>query len=238
MVINPESKVADVVKENIRTADIFKRHNIDFCCGGGVPIAEICERKNLNAGHLIDELQQVSAEPGFGRSFNKWEIDFLTDYIIQVHHAYVADACKLLDEYMAKVARVHGERHPVLLDIAKLYGEVRMELLQHMQKEERILFPYIKQLAKAKRENLRLPAAPFGTVENPVQMMEVEHEQAGEIMRSIARLTVNYTPPEWACNTFKALYAKLDEFEKDLHQHVHLENNILFPKAIEIEQGF
>lgn len=164
-------------------------------------------------------------------------IRFLIDYIVYTHHAYILEAIELLDTYSAKVAKVHGANHPPVLEIERLYNLVKIELLQHMQKEERILFPHIKELVKSKKENLPLINSHVASVQNPINRMQAEHEMVGNTLKEIANLTMNYTPPEWACNTFKALYAKLDEFEQDLHLHVHLENNILFPKAIELENS-
>lgn len=238
MNIDQELKIADVVSNNIKTADIFKKYGIDFCCGGGISIAKACEKKNVNIEQLLNELKGIDNKNMPYQNFNNWELDFLIDYIVNTHHVYVLEAIELLDAYSAKVAKVHGGNHPPVLEIEQLYNQVKMELLQHMQKEERILFPYIKQLVKTKKENCPVINSHFGTVQNPINMMNAEHEMAGNTLKKIAELTMNYTPPEWACNTFKALYAKLDEFEQDLHLHVHLENNILFPKAIELEKSF
>jgi regulator of cell morphogenesis and NO signaling len=237
MNLDQELKIADVVSENIKTADIFKKYGIDFCCGGGISIAKACEKKNVNIELLMNELKNLDNKIMPSQNFNKWELDFLVDYIVNTHHSYVLEAIELLDAYATKVAKVHGEHHPPVIEIERLYRIVRNELLQHMQKEERILFPYIKKIVQAKNDRTTILESSFGSIKNPINMMEAEHEQAGNILKEIANLTMNYTPPEWACNTFKALYAKLDEFEQDLHLHVHLENNILFPKAIEMENS-
>lgn len=236
MIINQELKIADVVSENIKAADIFKKYGIDFCCGGGISIAKACEKKNISPEELMFELKSLDDKILPSQNFNKWELDFLIDYIINTHHVYVLEAIELLDAYTSKVAKVHGEQHPPVVAIQDLFNTMKVELLNHLQKEERVLFPYIKQLVKSKKENSPVAAAHFGTVQNPISIMEAEHESAGDIMKEIAALSMDYTPPEWACNTFKALYAKLQEFEQDLHLHVHLENNILFPKAIELEK--
>ena len=139
-------------------------------------------------------------------------------------------------QYAAKVAKVHGHHYTEVVKINHLFNEVAKELAVHMKKEELILFPFIKKLAKADKEGVIAAIPHFGSVNNPIKMMEEEHENAGDIFKEIKQLSNNYTPPKEACNTFKALYAKLDEFEQDLHQHIHLENNILFPKAIVLEQ--
>jgi regulator of cell morphogenesis and NO signaling len=147
----------------------------------------------------------------------------------------VIENIPLIIQYSDKVARVHGENHPETVEINKLFHEVAIELSAHMQKEEMILFPFIKTMSKAKKEGTPMPAPPFGTVNNPIRMMEAEHENAGDIFKQIDKLSNNYTPPLAACNTYRVLYAKLQEFENDLHKHIHLENNILFPKAIQLE---
>lgn len=238
MIIEQELKIADIVSDNIKTADVFKKHGIDFCCGGGISIAKACEKYNVDIEKLMEELKNVDAKMEPLQNFNKWELDFLIDYIVNIHHAYVREAVELLDAYSTKVAKVHGEHHPPVLEINNLFQIVKEDLLQHMEKEEKVLFPYIKHLLKTKREGNAFVNPPFGSVENPISVMNMEHDNAGDILKNIAKLSMNYTPPEWACNTFKALYAKLDEFEQDLHLHVHLENNILFPKAIELERNF
>lgn len=235
MEYNKDLIIADIVNDNIKTTDVFKKYGIDFCCGGGISLAKACEKRNVNVGVLISELNNIDKNIFASQNFNNWELDFLVDYIVNTHHAYILEAFSLLDAYSAKVTNVHGEKHPPLREIAQLYNKLKVELVQHMQKEECILFPNIKEMVKAKKANTALKHDYLGTVQNPIKMMHIEHEIAGDILKSIAELTMNYTPPEWACNTFKALYAKLDEFEQDLHLHVHLENNILFPKAIKLE---
>ena len=232
-----ESKtVADLVTENIKTAHIFKKYGIDFCCGGGISIQKACEKANVDYELLAGELLNVDNSISRATNYNSWELDFLTDHIINVHHSYVEENIPLLLQYSERVAKVHGHHYTELLEIKELFREVSGELSAHMKKEELILFPFIKKLVLAKKEDTGLPTAHFGSVDNPIRMMEVEHEDAGEILRKIATLSNNYTPPEAACNTYRAFYAKLDEFEQDLHQHVHLENNILFPKSLQLEK--
>jgi regulator of cell morphogenesis and NO signaling len=236
MIIDQELKVAEVVSENIQTAHIFKKYGIDFCCGGGISIAKACDKKKVNINELLSELKSIDNKMVPSQNYNNWKLDFLVDYIVNTHHSYVIEAFALLDSYTAKVSKVHGEHHPAVLEIERIYKEIKAELLAHMQKEEQILFPYIKQLVVSTKDNTPLIKSHFGTVRNPIQMMQQEHENAGDLLKEIAELTMNYTAPEGACNTFKAMYAKLDEFEQDLHLHIHLENNILFPKAILLEE--
>ena len=232
-----ESKtVADMVTENIKTAHIFKKYGIDFCCGGGINIGKACEKANVDYDLLKNDLLNVENNISRANDYNSWELDFLTDHIINVHHSYVEENIPLLMQYSDRVAQVHGHHYKELLEIKDLVTQVAGELSAHLKKEELILFPFIKKLVRAKKENSEAPQAPFGTVDSPIKMMEAEHEDAGELLRTIAKLSSNYTPPEAACNTYRAFYAKLDEFEQDLHQHVHLENNILFPKALQLEK--
>ena len=228
--------VADLVTENIKTAHVFKKYGIDFCCGGGITIEKACEKANINYEELENDLLHVDNAVTGGHNYNSWPLEFLTDHIINIHHAYVAENIPLLLQYSNRVVKVHGHHYTELIEINDLFTVVAGELSAHMKKEELILFPFIKRLVRAKAEGGELPEAHFGTVDNPIKMMETEHEEAGEILRKIAKLSKNYTPPPGACNTYRAFYAKLDEFEQDLHQHIHLENNILFPKTLKLEK--
>lgn len=236
MNITEDRTIAEIVTENIKTADIFKKHGMDFCCGGGISLDKACSKYGVEYSILENELSAVDAEISRSYNYDSWELGFLIDHIINIHHSYVAESIPVLLQYAAKVAKVHGHHYTEVVEINKLFNEVAEELGSHMMKEERILFPYVKQLEKAKLEGEKLALPHFGTVNNPITMMENEHEAAGDILKIIAKLTNDYTPPAEACNTFKALYAKLQEFEEDLHQHIHLENNILFPKSVLLEQ--
>ena len=227
--------VADFVTDNIKTAHVFKKHGIDFCCGGGISVKKACEKNNVDFDTLIQDLNQLENNTSSQNNFNSWELDFLIDFIINTHHKYVEENLTLLKQYGDRVAKVHGHHYTELLEIKELIHAVSGELTMHMKKEELILFPFIKKLVQAKKDGTKVETPNFGTVDNPIQMMEEEHDSAGDVFKRISELTNTYTTPEGACNTFKALYAKLEEFEDDLHQHVHLENNILFPKAKFIE---
>lgn len=229
-----EMTVAEIVTDNIRTADIFKKNGIDFCCGGNVLVQDICKKKNVDYAVLKEEIMNLSTEAAVHK-YDSWDLDFLADYIINTHHKYVIEANDLVILYSDKVAKVHGHHYTEVVEINRLFHEIANELAQHLQKEEMVLFPFIKEIAVAKRDNTSLSTPPFGTIQNPINMMESEHLDAGDIMKKIAELSNDFTPPESACNTFKALYAKLEEYQNDLFQHIHLENNILFPKAIKLE---
>ncbi|KGL63538.1 iron-sulfur cluster repair di-iron protein [Polaribacter sp. Hel1_85] len=236
MNITENNTVAEVVTNNIKTADVFKKHGIDFCCGGGITIKKACEKYNVSFEEMEKELSTINNPTSNAYNYDNWKLDFLVDHIENIHHSYVEENTSLVLQYAAKVAKVHGHHYKEVVEINKLFIGVAQELAAHMKKEELILFPFIKQLVKADKEGIKANQPHFGTVNNPIAMMEDEHENAGDIMKEIKKLSNNFTPPEGACNTFKALYAKLEEFEQDLHQHIHLENNILFPKAILLEQ--
>lgn len=234
---NLESRtVAELVTENIKTAHVFKKYGIDFCCGGGISIEKACKKANVNLELLKQDLLNTRNEITRATNYNSWKLDFLTDHIINVHHSYVEENIPLLLQYANRVAEVHGHHYTELLEIKELVHQVAGELSSHLKKEELILFPFIKKMVAAKENGSELPEAHFGTTANPIKMMEDEHEDAGDAFRKIAMLSNNYTPPENACNTYRAFYAKLDEFEQDLHQHIHLENNILFPKCLAMEK--
>lgn len=237
MNVNINDTVADVVVQNIKAAHIFKKYGIDFCCGGGITIEKACSKKDLDYKVLIKEIESIDSDIAVDHDYDHWELDYLIDYIISKHHSYVLENIPLILQYSNRVAQVHGDNYKEVIEINTLFQTIAAELNAHMKKEEVILFPFIMQLVHAKKLGLKVPIPHFGTVNNPIAMMESEHESAGDIFKSIATLTNNYTPPQGACNTFKALYAKLEEFEKDLHQHIHLENNILFPKAIKLENS-
>ncbi len=228
--------VAQVVTENIKTADVFKKNGIDFCCGGNVSVKDICAKKGLSYEQITQEIANINNQASNTHDFNSWDIDFLSDYIINTHHKYVLEAIELVIQYSDKVAKVHGHHYTEVVEINQLFHELAQELQSHMQKEEMVLFPYIKQMAEAKKTGAELEMPHFGTIQNPINMMHHEHDGAGDILKKIAELSNDFTPPQEACNTFRALYAKLEEFQNDLFQHIHLENNILFPKAIEMEK--
>ena len=237
MEIIKNKTVAAIVTENIKTADIFKKHGIDFCCGGGITLEKACEKSNTNLDELKKELIAIDANVVTSHNYNEWEIDYLADYIVNTHHKYVEEASAILIQYSDKVAKVHGHHYTEVVEINKIVHQVVQELASHMKKEEIILFPCIKRMVAEKNGASFISKPQFGTIENPIKMMETEHEVAGDLLKQISVLSNNYTPPEGACNTFKALYNKLNEFEQDLHKHVHLENNILFPKAIIFEKA-
>ena len=228
--------VGEIVKLDFRAADVFSNYGIDFCCGGKISVAEACANAKTDESIVIDALENLKNQTGSAvHDFDSWNIGFLADYIQNTHHQYVSKAIPQILPLAHEVADVHGEHHAEVIQINELFQDLSEELLQHMQKEEQILFPYIKGLvASQSGENCAADSC-FGSVSGPISVMEQEHENAGVILKEMFRLSDGYTPPEDACNTFRVLFGKLKEFEDDLHRHIHLENNILFPKAIEME---
>jgi len=228
--------VGNIVARNYKAAEVFDKYRIDFCCQGKKTLADACKQKNVDISTLSAELEKVMEEPkDQSVDFRAWSPDLLCDYIEKTHHRYVSEAIPVLGQYLEKVVRVHGQRHPELIEVYWHFREVANELLQHMVKEERVLFPYIRDLVAQKMTGSDFAPPPFGTIRNPISMMEQEHDTAGDHLHQVAGLTGNYSAPDDACTTYRVTYAKLDEFEKDLHRHVHLENNVLFPQAIALE---
>ncbi len=229
------TSVGDVIKQDIRAAVVFSKYGIDFCCKAGVLLDDACEAKGLSTADILKEIEAACSTTEQPPEFNSWPLGALINHIVDKHHAYVRESAPIIEQYLNKLCMVHGPEHPELFEIAKLFRLSATELTNHMLKEEAILFPFIKLLVDAKRDSKPSPVAPFGTVENPVNMMKHEHEVEGARLRQIAELANNYQPPADACNTYRAAYSALLEFGKDLHVHIHLENNILFPKAVELE---
>jgi len=227
--------LAEIVTDNIRAAIVFEEYGLDFCCKGNRALSDACADKNINVQKIVNELANLSDSDKGTQNVNDWQLDFLVDNIMNNHHQYVRRMIPVISLHTDKVASVHGQNHPETLQIADLFLAVRDELEGHMMKEERVLFPQIKQMVLNQKENSQFFPPPFGTIQNPIRMMEYEHTNAGDALQQIRELSNNYSFPEDACNTFKALYSELKEFEEDLHKHIHLENNILFPKSVELE---
>lgn len=237
MNIHPEMTVGDLVSQHFRTADVFERHGIDFCCGGKKTLAKVCADKSINWDELVAELEKASqVTERAGCHADAWDPGFLADYIVQVHHRYLHENLPVVAEFAARISRVHGARHPELRIVEKQVGLLAADLLEHMEKEERILFPYVKSLDLASRQHKAAPGMPFGSIQNPIGVMENEHDYAGSLLDSLRELTGDFTPPEDACVTYRAAFEKLKELDEDLRWHVHLENNILFPKTILLEK--
>ena len=230
--------IGEIVAEDFRTAAIFKKYGIDFCCKGGRTIEEACSPKSLDKDQIYSDIENLPKTDGNSIDFNSWPLDLLADYVEKTHHRYVEEKTPVLQQFLDKLCKVHGGAHPELFEIRDLFFASAQDLAAHMKKEELILFPFIKQMVEAKKNGEPLPAPRFGTVENPVAMMKHEHEAEGERFVKIAELTNNYEFPDDACGTYQVTYRMLEDFQNDLHKHIHLENNILFPKAIAMEKTF
>lgn len=239
MEITKKSNIGALVAQNYKTANVFKKSGIDFCCNGNRTIEDACNQKKINVDELIQSLQNVAQinNSADGINFNSWPLDLLADYIEKKHHRFVESKILEITPFLNKIVKVHGPQHPELNEVQLLFQGCVDELTVHMKKEELVLFPFIRKLELAKQNGTPVNAQ-FGSVKNPIQNMMNEHTAEGERFRKIAELTNNYTPPQDACNTYKVTFSLLNEFEDDLHQHIHLENNILFPKAIDIEKKF
>jgi regulator of cell morphogenesis and NO signaling len=236
MIATPDTTIREIVAGDFRAAAVFHEHDIDFCCRGNRTLADACADRGIDPGTLMNEIAQACAgQDASAPRFASWDLATLISYIVGNHHAYVRGAIPTLLAHTAKIASVHGERHPELQDIAREFTAVADEMTSHMFKEEKILFPYVAMMDAAVRNGQPIPGAPFGTVSNPIRMMEMEHESAGDAMARIRKLTGGYVAPEDGCSTYRACFQELEAFERDLHAHVHLENNILFPKARALE---
>ena len=231
-----EQTIGEMVAENYRTATVFKKHGIDFCCKGGRSLVDACLSKGIDPEPVISDLEEIAnIKDDSGVDYTTWELDRLADHIEDKHHRYVEAAIEQLIPFIDKVSKVHGDRHPELIAIRELFFAATGNLTQHMKKEELILFPFVRKMVKAKRDGIVLDNPSFGTVQNPIAMMKDEHEAEGERFEKISELSNGFTPPEDACSTYQVSFALLKEFQDDLHKHIHLENNILFPKALELE---
>ncbi len=232
-----EKTIGQMVAEDYRIAQVFKNHKIDFCCQGNRSIKEVAEKHRLEADTLLQEIGQAQQQPNNDNiDFKSWPIDLLADYIEKKHHRYVEERIPVLKQYLDKLCKVHGERHPELLEINEHFIASAGELAMHMKKEELILFPWVRQMVKARQQNEPLGKPHFGSVQNPISTMMQEHDNEGERFRKIAALSNQYTPPADGCSTYQVGFSLLQEFEEDLHRHIHLENNILFPKAEALEK--
>ena len=232
MIATPDSTVGAIVAQDFRAAAVLDRFGIDFCCGGKRTLSEACQAKEVDVTRVVHEVERVCTTEGADvPKFDDWGLEALVAYIVANHHAYVRRALPVISARTSKVIASHGGRHPELIEIGVVFGRVADEMPAHMAKEERVLFPYILALVEAQRLGNPPPPAPFGAIDNPIHMMEIDHELTGNAMAWIRARTNGYTPPADACSTWRVWLHELEAFERDLHTHVHLENNLLFPKA-------
>lgn len=238
MNVSTERTVRDLALENPAAPRVFEKLGIDYCCGGKRPLAEACHAANLNVDEVLELLEKACA--GTSTTQRDWQsesIAALITHIKETHHKYTREEIGRLTALLAKVCSVHGNNHPELLQIRDLFLALSSELTAHLMKEEMVLFPYLVRMEAAVTENAPVARPPFGSVQNPIAMMEHEHDSAGSALHAMREITSGYTPPADACVSYQTLYKALAAFEADLHQHIHLENNVLFPRAVAMEQA-
>jgi len=226
-----QSMIGDIVATDFRAGAIFESYGIDFCCGGRRSLADACRGASADPSEVIAAIEALGvAAPEDDAT--AWTVDGLIDYIVSTHHAYIRENVPTIARHLAKLQTVHGARHAELSDIVIVFDQLSEELHQHLMKEEQVLFPYMRDLAARRDRPCGGVVSPFGTVANPIRMMEREHQDAGDAMRTLRELTENYATPADGCATYAVTMSELEAFERDLHRHVHLENNVLFPQAI------
>jgi regulator of cell morphogenesis and NO signaling len=237
MSVTIDRTVRDLALEIPAATRVFEKLGIDYCCGGNRTLEQACQAAHLPVSQVLDSLELATAlAPPNDRAWHGAHLSGLIAHIQDTHHKYTREEVARLSRLFDKVCSVHGKRHPELLDLRATFACLGQELTAHMAKEEMILFPYIAALEQAAVQKRSLAPPPFGTVTNPVATMMHEHDDAGNALRDMRRASSGYTPPSDACISYQTLYQALAEFEADLHQHIHLENNVLFPRAIELEQ--
>lgn len=224
--------VGEIVRDHPALSRLFEQAQVDYCCGGQKTLAEACAKRGIDPQAFLTQLEDYArVETAPDVNLAALSLTELADHIERIHHAYLHTELPRLEKMVTKVAAVHGEKEPRLMQVKDVFLTLSAELATHLMKEEQILFPMIRQLEASDT----LPTFHCGTVANPVRRMELEHDEAGEALRELRQLTDDFTPPDWACNTYRAMLDGLHTFELDMHQHVHKENNVLFPKAIALE---
>jgi regulator of cell morphogenesis and NO signaling len=236
-----DKTVREFALENPTATRVFEKLGIDYCCGGNRSLQEACRVANLDIHQVVDSLDNAERAAHPVTRSREWQLESLADLIEHIkntHHKYTREELARLGPLLDKVCSAHGEKHPELLHIREIFQGLAQELSTHLMKEEMVLFPYIAKMEESTMENKPAVQAPFGTVQNPVSMMEHEHDSAGSALRAMRDRSSGYSAPTGACVSFQTLYQALDAFEADLHQHIHLENNILFPRAIAMEKAY
>jgi regulator of cell morphogenesis and NO signaling len=227
--------VGEFVAENYRAAKVFEKYGIDFCCGGNVALAAICENKWINLAAITKELEAVKSEPiERSQNYASWEMPFLADFIINAHHSYIKGNISQIAVYTHKIAAVHGANHPEVIKIAAIFDKIAADMVVHLGEEEEVFFPAIKRADAARKAGAAPVAKDIEMIKKSLAKLGHEHEEIGDAMHAIRHLAKEYAIPGDVCNTFVVTYQKLKEFEDDLHKHVHLENNILFIKAAQL----
>lgn len=239
MTLNLSETVRDIAVQNPESVRVFESLGIDYCCGGKRPLKEACERANVSTERVLEMLQGAASDQDL-EDLGRWptaSIAELSEYIVATHHRYVRRETPRLETLLEKVAAKHGDAHPELATIKETFSAMAQELFAHTLKEEQVLFPYLTKLEAAVLTHAPVPPAFFGSVRNPIARMLADHDDAGELLTVLRDLSENYQVPAGGCPSYHALYRGLEEFERDLHRHVHLENNILFPRAVQMESS-
>jgi regulator of cell morphogenesis and NO signaling len=231
--ISSQMTVREVAAQVPESTRLFETLQIDYCCGGNRPLTEACASAGVEVDSVMKQLSVLDKSAPTERAvdFQKLSLTQLITHIVDTHHVFTKSEMSRLRALVTKVIGPHGANHPELLTVGELFQRLCADLEPHMFKEEQVLFPYIIRMEKAETVLL----APFGTVKNPIRMMMMEHDTAGDILRKLRAVTSDYRVPSDGCISYQTLYQALQGLEKDLHQHIHLENNVLFPKAVELE---
>jgi regulator of cell morphogenesis and NO signaling len=228
--------VGEIAAKDLRKAEVFKKFGIDFCCGGKKSLTQVCKEKGIDEAVLTAELDAMKETPQASNDYAQWQPAFLADYIYNQHHKYYYRENPVIKELLSKVVAHHGPQHPALYKIADAYHVLEQELNNHFAKEETVVFPFVKALAEAEQPGKRNLLKQFPSLNEALNLMEADHEEAGAMLVKIRELANDYTVPEDGCNSYRFLYKKLEDLEADLHLHIHLENNILFPAALKLEK--
>lgn len=232
-----EMTVGEIVADNFKYAWVFNRHKIDFCCNGSIPLSEACKQVGVSMEAVLEELNDCIVGQNSGTpDYKSWPTDLLSDYILKFHHRNIRTQGAEIAQLLDKICEVHGDNHPELYEVQELFAQSLVDLDNHLQKEERVLFPYIYELCNSQTNGAPIPCFHCGSIESPIAVMMAEHDAEGERYRQIAQLTNDYTVPADGCNTYRLALDKLKAFEEALHEHIHLENNIVFPRAVEMEE--
>jgi regulator of cell morphogenesis and NO signaling len=227
-----DKTIGEFVAEDFRTAAVFEKYGIDFCCGGQVSLSSTCLEKNLAPAAIMREIEAVQTAPvERSQNYAAWDLSFLADYIVNTHHAYLNENTGQIAAYAHKIAEVHGAHHPEVVEIAAIFDQIAAALTDHLREEEEVLFPAIKGIVAAGKAGTTPEAEDRAPLKVALENLGQEHEEIGDATHAIRHLARDYKLPADVCHTFAITYQKLKEFEDDLHKHVHLENNILFPKA-------
>ena len=235
MSVTTEKTLRDLVLENPAAPRVFERLGIDYCCGGGATLEQACAAAGIPVNEVLVWLEAAADKEAPSRDWRSEPLAELIAHISETYHRFVREEIARLGPLFDKVCRVHGAKHPELENLRSTFAGLAAELTTHLMKEEMVLFPYVIRMEESVVAREPILPPPFGSVRNPVQMMRHEHDGAGEALRELRRNSQNYTAPEDGCVSFRELYRALAEFEADLHQHIHLENNILFPRSVEME---